>query len=546
MKFKVFVYVSSLVIVAMLLFFITNTQRSLSFRRDFHIEDIQIGELNDSFVKISFKAHIGSLKNLEHFSINAGIYNQENNEQLNSNTYLFNPNKMGEQTFQIKHELPSVRYDYEAFVLLTVLDENEEFLQMEIETIGEISYKNMGNYITIEKSYFQNDSMKLPVVNNYTFPHGEIPLFKLHIKNENENSVTGGVYVRITKENDLYKQNPLYDGIIKDFSLNARGSNVLNINIPQLKDEKGYVLELFLVSEEEQQISKTVMADINIFSTGFNFSNIQTNKVEQNKLYFSTTVGLMGDLDTQDSLNAKYRVTVKQDDDIQYFEDTIEVFNRGMSETIRFHIPFSFSYQKIEANISLHKNDEKVTNIQRTFSIDDIKKANRVYFEDVLAQPYHTPIADFYEAGIIRGYEDNTFRPLNRITRAEIMAILCGMLNLTESAVNSTRDSVFKDVDNNHWAKGFINIGNDLNLVSGYPGNIFQPERNISYAEIYTIAINLLGTLEPSENDNLNWPHNVIALAEKEGLTENIFFESDGFATRGDVTLILWKIWSRW
>ncbi len=545
MKSKIFVNVCLLLIFTVRILFSGNEQKSLSLRNDFRIRDIKAYELTTSSLNIKFNAHIGDVQKEQGFIINTEIYNKDNNEKLNSKNYLFNPDKTGEESFEIKHVLPNVRYDYEAFVLLTVLDKNHDFVQMEIENIGKVSYEKDRTYITIEDSYFRNDSKKFPVVNNYNFPNDNIPFFRMYIKNENLDMVAGGTYLKISNESDIYKENLLYDGIIKNFTLDANESSILDIDIPELKPDESYFFELFIVDKQGSQISQTITANINMLFSGFAFSDILTDKVEQDKLFFSSTIGLMGDLDIQDSLNVKYKVIVKKDGRMKSFKDTIDVLNRGMSESIRFHIPFSFTYKDLECKLSLFKNDEEITNAKKTFTIDEIKKANRIYFEDVLSPLYHEPIAEFYEAGIISGYKDNTFRPSNNITRAEIMAILSGMLNLTEQATNTTRKSVFDDVHDNHWAKGFINIGNDLNLVSGYPGNMFRPERNISYAEIFTIAINLLGNLKSNTNDSLSWPQNVIALAEKEGLTKNISFENDEFATRKDVTLILWKIWRR-
>ena len=51
--------------------------------------------------------------------------------------------------------------------------------------------------------------------------------------------------------------------------------------------------------------------------------------------------------------------------------------------------------------------------------------------------------------GYITGYDDNTIRPDQPITRAETVTIINRMLNLAYSA---EKDNPFTDVDMSHWA----------------------------------------------------------------------------------------------
>lgn len=62
----------------------------------------------------------------------------------------------------------------------------------------------------------------------------------------------------------------------------------------------------------------------------------------------------------------------------------------------------------------------------------------------------------------------------------------------------------FDDVSNEHWALAYINIAVKENIITGYTDNTFRPEDRISHAEILTILIRLLGhedTEEAAEGD---------------------------------------------
>ena len=76
-------------------------------------------------------------------------------------------------------------------------------------------------------------------------------------------------------------------------------------------------------------------------------------------------------------------------------------------------------------------------------------------FTDVSAQTEHTDaIGVLTELGVIGGYEDNTFRPEQPVTRAE-MAKLVYVLYTTFQDAGAGIDT-FADVAKDHWAKGIL------------------------------------------------------------------------------------------
>ena len=57
------------------------------------------------------------------------------------------------------------------------------------------------------------------------------------------------------------------------------------------------------------------------------------------------------------------------------------------------------------------------------------EKAETISFEDAdtVSEYAKDAVAYLYDSGIITGYEDNTFRPQNPVTRAEAAKILYGL-----------------------------------------------------------------------------------------------------------------------
>ena len=80
--------------------------------------------------------------------------------------------------------------------------------------------------------------------------------------------------------------------------------------------------------------------------------------------------------------------------------------------------------------------------------------------------------------GIIQNYEDGTFRPDNKVTRAEFSTILIRLLSLEQAAEAIDEPSKFNDVADNHWAKKQINLLYTLGYINGVGNGQFMPDGN--------------------------------------------------------------------
>ncbi|SHH08919.1 Listeria/Bacterioides repeat-containing protein, partial [Anaerosphaera aminiphila DSM 21120] len=84
------------------------------------------------------------------------------------------------------------------------------------------------------------------------------------------------------------------------------------------------------------------------------------------------------------------------------------------------------------------------------------------------------------ENNLMKGYEDGTFRPEEKITRAEFVTAIARYNSLT-SADNSFADA------NGHWAEGYIGAVTTKSWIKGYPDETFKPDNNISREEVVVI-----------------------------------------------------------
>ena len=117
-------------------------------------------------------------------------------------------------------------------------------------------------------------------------------------------------------------------------------------------------------------------------------------------------------------------------------------------------------------------------------------EANKSYpasFSDVTSAHWAANYIGYMEQfGIVRGYSDGTFRPNAPITRAEFAAICCRFEQLTDGT------AAFTDVPASHWAAKSIAYAATRGWVTGYADGTFKPGNNITRAEVAAVTCRLL------------------------------------------------------
>lgn len=92
--------------------------------------------------------------------------------------------------------------------------------------------------------------------------------------------------------------------------------------------------------------------------------------------------------------------------------------------------------------------------------------------------------------GIIVGYEDNTFRPANNLTREE-MVVMVLKAYLYEASDKVDLD--FTDTkDIGSWSIGYVAKAVELGFVKGYPDNTFKAKNSVTRAESATVIVKCL------------------------------------------------------
>jgi len=91
------------------------------------------------------------------------------------------------------------------------------------------------------------------------------------------------------------------------------------------------------------------------------------------------------------------------------------------------------------------------------------------------------PIENIGTVGLVEGYPDGTFKPENALTRAELATLMVRAkgIDVSKNAANK----VFKDVPADFWAARYIEVAKAQGLITGYPDSTFRPNNKISREE---------------------------------------------------------------
>ncbi|MBB4823277.1 hypothetical protein HNO89_000497 [Sporosarcina luteola] len=116
-------------------------------------------------------------------------------------------------------------------------------------------------------------------------------------------------------------------------------------------------------------------------------------------------------------------------------------------------------------------------------------KAEVKSFSDVKNIPSHhfyDAVMKYTEAGMMSGYPDGTFKPGQNITRGDAAKLLALVLDLD---MNKVTDPGFKDVSTGHPYYRYIAALVQAGIISGYEDNTFRPSDSLTRAQMSKILV---------------------------------------------------------
>ena len=88
-------------------------------------------------------------------------------------------------------------------------------------------------------------------------------------------------------------------------------------------------------------------------------------------------------------------------------------------------------------------------------------------------------LAKLHDRGLLNGYADGSYRPQEKITRAEFCAIASALTKDT----SKVGEQSFRDVPDNHWAHDVIAGMAAQGILEGYGDDTFRPEELVTHRQ---------------------------------------------------------------
>lgn len=130
----------------------------------------------------------------------------------------------------------------------------------------------------------------------------------------------------------------------------------------------------------------------------------------------------------------------------------------------------------------------------------DLDKGDNPGFKDVSkSNPYYKYIAALVEAEIISGYEDNTFRPTESLTRAQMAKILVLGFELDE--MNNVR-LPFKDINAKQWHIEFVRSLYGHEITTGTTPTTFSPNAHVTRGQMASFVFRGEAFITPKVDEN--------------------------------------------
>jgi alpha-L-arabinofuranosidase len=156
---------------------------------------------------------------------------------------------------------------------------------------------------------------------------------------------------------------------------------------------------------------------------------------------------------------------------------------------------------------------------------------------------------DVSRKSYIEGYDDNTFRPDNTITRAEAAVIMAKLGGIDE---NAEYGSAFTDVSADAWYKNYVGFASENGYIEGYDDGTFKADNSITRAEFSALVAKASGIGAGGSNTDYtdvsasHWAAEYISILSSDGIISGYddgTFKPDNTITRAEAVTMINKAW---
>lgn len=164
-------------------------------------------------------------------------------------------------------------------------------------------------------------------------------------------------------------------------------------------------------------------------------------------------------------------------------------------------------------------------------------------FSDISSGSLQQTASILGSLGIMQGTGNNRFEPNRPLTRAEFCKLAVTAMGIDDASPYASY-TIFPDVHASHWAARYVNAAlrhpdfKDNYIIRGYADGTFGPDRQLTYGEVCTMLLRMLGYKESDIGPF--WSADYIAQANALGLTQGVSIkDAKTPVTRADAATML-------
>jgi len=212
-----------------------------------------------------------------------------------------------------------------------------------------------------------------------------------------------------------------------------------------------------------------------------------------------------------------------------------------------FVVGFVFAYSVL----TTHGTDSELHGAAEIATSFDFGNANFEVFVDVPFDHENAYALSFLKSrGMIFGFDDGTFRPDDKMSRAVFMKMLSEVLNLHPYRLRY--EYCYSDV-NDEWFAPFVCFGKSRGWFNENESSVFEPSKNITRSDGLAIAINAFGVelLEDGitgfdDVSKSDWFWSYVITAEDAGLLRGLYddfeFVPNAEMSRAETVELLFRV----
>lgn len=128
-----------------------------------------------------------------------------------------------------------------------------------------------------------------------------------------------------------------------------------------------------------------------------------------------------------------------------------------------------------------------------TYLVRLAKKDSDGQFKDFSSIRHTEAVSECVDLNIISGFPDGSFQPNGNVTRAQMAKMICVALNGGKEPTTAVNKNPTYADVDNHWAEGYIEYCSSKGIVAGIGSGKFNPDGNVTGTQAAKMLLVALG-----------------------------------------------------